>query len=836
MSLAFPPPREQVDAPPHHKPGLMSLLRSIGLDVEYHRGDGDLLYYHDGDGREVEVLDLVGGYGSLLLGHNHPELLAEATHFLASGRPNHAQCSIRAGAERLAEAMTARVSGDYCVIFANSGTEAVEVAVKHALHETGGRTLIALDGAFHGKTMGALRLTANPQFRERFSDVGLDVVHVPPNDIDQFRAVLAGVREPAGFLFEPIQGEAGVRPVDARFLQQAAALLSERGIPLIADECQTGLGRTGRFLASGAAGVRADYVILSKALGGGLAKVSAVLISRDRYRGSFDLLHSSTFADDEFSSAIALKTLQLLDEHMIERCGALGEELLQRVRRLQERYPAAIREVRGAGLLLGIELARPDGSTGYVLPFLADRDLFGPVVSGYLLREQRIRIAPTLSDSFTLRIQPSVNISREHVERFMEAMEDVCEKLCTGDASGLTRFLAASSPDVESVPRLPDGKRVAAGVGVATGRDRQRNGRRPGKAGLRRVAWLFHFIDANDLAHLDPACAGLTESERVALVERFAALADPVVMEQVEIRSAIGGRVELLPIVLPVTSEWLLQRREGEKNRTACSLIQDAVDLAGAHGCGVVTLGQFTSAVTHGGRRLRSHGICMSSGNSYTAALIAQSIERAIDRQERDRHELTLAVIGAAGDIGRACATMLAPEFQRTILIGSNRPGSHRRLMKLATGIPGGEAATDFSLIACADVVVSATNCLTAPLRTEHLHPRAIVCDVSVPPTLHPSASDQLPGLTITPGAVAELPFGEDLRIPGFPLPVGHAYGCLAEGLLLGFESTANDEWVGPTSSQRAQRIAEIAERHGLRPSERESFEPREEAVYADVV
>ena len=266
--------------------------------------------------------------------------------------------------------------------------------------------------------MGALQLTANPEFREPFSDAGLDVVRVPPNDIDQFRAVLASVAEPAGFLFEPIQGEAGVMPVHAQFVQQAAALLAERGVPLIADECQTGLGRTGRFLACSMLGVRPDYVILSKALGGGLAKVSAVLISRDRYQETFDLLHSSTFADDELSSTIALKTLQLLDEHMVERCGALGEELLQRLRRLHKRYPAAIKDVRGAGLLLGVELARPSVSSGYVLEFLANRDLLGPVVSGYLLREQRIRIAPTLSDSFTLRIQPSVNISREHVDRF----------------------------------------------------------------------------------------------------------------------------------------------------------------------------------------------------------------------------------------------------------------------------------------------------------------------------------------------------------------------------------------------------------------------------------
>ena len=190
-----------------------------------------------------------------LLGHHHPELVAAATRFLISGQANHAQGSIRHGAERLAQSLSSRVGGDYCIVLANSGTEAVEAALKHALLETQGHTLIALEGGFHGKTLGALHVTSNPHFREPFDCENLNVVRVTPNNVDQLdKKRFERVDDPAGFVYEPIQGEAGVRPLTASFLQTAAELCAERNIPLIADECQTGLARTGSFLASHDAG------------------------------------------------------------------------------------------------------------------------------------------------------------------------------------------------------------------------------------------------------------------------------------------------------------------------------------------------------------------------------------------------------------------------------------------------------------------------------------------------------------------------------------------------------------------------------------------------------
>jgi acetylornithine/succinyldiaminopimelate/putrescine aminotransferase/predicted amino acid dehydrogenase len=836
------PRSAQQDAPPFvHKPALNELLRVLGLDVNFHRAAGDLLYYYRTPaGDEAEIVDLVSGYGTLLLGHNHPALIAEATRFFRSGRPNHTQGAFRSGAERLARALAERAGGDFCVLFGNSGTEAVEAALKHALLETGGRTLIALEGGFHGKTLGALQVTANPHYREPFraGSVGsMDVVRVRPNDVDHLHSVFAAVDAPAGFLFEPVQGEAGIRPLTAQFVQQAAALCREHGIPLIADECQSGLGRTGDFLASHTLGVQPDYIVLAKALGGGLAKISTLLIRRERYRPQFDLLHSSTFADDEFSCAIALQVLELLDAATIELCRTKGTQIRSRLEQLRRRFPSVLRDVRGSGLLLGLELHRPAGSSGYLLTFLSEQQLLGPLICSFLLHDHGVRVATTLSDPFTLRLQPSVLIAGEHLERLFTGLEDVCQRLERGDLAGLTRFLASTlpTPTVDAAPRLPGAMpslepvqfEVAAG-----GRGRSRS--RP--AAGRQVAWIFHFVDEDDLLHLEPALAGLTSPQRRALLQRTAALADPVVLEGVAIRSLTGERVQLHPILLPVTSEWLLRRRSGRGHRTARSLIQHGVDAAVALGCDVVTLGQFTSIVSRGGRSLQARGACLTSGNSYTAALIAQSVVRALVQRGLDRRELTLAVIGAAGDIGRTCTALLAPGFQRSILIGTPHAGSRHRLKRLAEETPGGEPATDFAQIRTADVVICATNCLTASLGPDVLAPAAIVCDVSVPRMLAPGAADALQGRTVLPGAVVKLPGAEKLGIPGFPLEAGLTYGCMAEGLLLGLGGADARRWSGPSRVQQARQMADLAERHGFYSAEGPPLNVQPEEAHASSV
>src|SRR5262249_46147010 len=242
--------------------------------------------------------------GTLLFGHNHRPLVRAAVDYLRGGRPVHVQGSLKPLSGELA-ARLAR--GAYHVLFANSGTEAVEAALKHVLLERRG-PIIALEGAFHGKTLGALQLTANPAYTDGFG-LGLEVVRVPPNDGAALRAAFARHR-PAALFLELIQGEGGVVPLAPEFVALARELCGEAA--LVVDECQTGLGRTGTLLACEHYGLAPDLVILSKALGGGIAKLAALLVRTEGWRPELSVRHTSTFADDELSSAVALGAIARL--------------------------------------------------------------------------------------------------------------------------------------------------------------------------------------------------------------------------------------------------------------------------------------------------------------------------------------------------------------------------------------------------------------------------------------------------------------------------------------------------------------------------------------------
>ncbi len=779
--------------------------------MAYQRASQDELFYRGDDGQEIAVLDLVGGYGSTLLGHNHPALNATACQFFSSGKVNHAQGSMRSGAAALAEALNDRSGGDYCSLFANSGTEAIEAALKHAMLETGGSTLIALQGAFHGKTLGALQGTANARYREPFAPGGFKVIRVAPNRLEDLEHAFDNVQQPIGFLYEPIQGEAGVRPLDGPFLQRALERCRQAGVPLIADECQTGLGRTGPWLASSSLGVQPDYVVLSKSLGGGLAKISALMIQRKRYREDFELLHSSTFADDEFSCAIARRVLELLDTTAIEQGCARGEYLRQQLQFLRQRYPQVITEVRGRGLMLGVEFARPIASTGFLLKHFSNRELLGTALASYLLNEHRIRVATTLSNSFTLRIQPSLLLTVQQCDRVVAAFSQLCEKLADQDIAHLTQRLAAMPPS-DSSAQVPETLRaMLAGPTPCTFRE-------PASVPLtpsRRVAWIFHFVDEFDLSHLDPGLARFTRQQQANLCDRWSALSQPVIMESTEIRSLTGDRVTLQPILLPVTSHWML------RNRNASHLVRSGIDIAEQLGCGVVSLGQFTSIVMRRGKPMPPGGPVLTTGSHFTAALAQQAVSKALCANGLSAHSSTLAIIGAGGEIGCLCAAMMASGFGETILVGSGRVGSHARLSEIATGLARTSVAVHPEAIRQAHVVVAATNSTTRPIGWEYFHREALICDVSVPQTIGPEVIQLLPRSTILPGALIQLPGKETTRIPGFPLPQGITYGCMAEGLLLGLEHT--DEWLEgnainleESSPEHAARLAALAAKHGF--------------------
>jgi acetylornithine/N-succinyldiaminopimelate aminotransferase len=315
------------------------------------RGEG--AYVWDADGRRY--LDLLGGIATNVLGHAHPTLVAAVSAQLSTlGHVSNffASAPQVALAERLLAVLQAPQGSR--VFFANSGAEANEGAFKIA-RRTGRPRVLALEGAFHGRTMGALALTHKPAYREPFAPLPGGVEHLPFGDVDALRHALDD--QVAALVVEPIQGEAGVRPLPEGYLAAARELTSAVGALLVVDEVQTGVGRTGSWFAHTRHGVVPDVVTLAKGLGGGIP-VGAVITVGERVSGLIGAgQHGTTFGGNPVAAAAGLATL-----HAVER-----DDLLRNAREVGARLARGavavgaplVTEVRGEGLLLGLALAQP---------------------------------------------------------------------------------------------------------------------------------------------------------------------------------------------------------------------------------------------------------------------------------------------------------------------------------------------------------------------------------------------------------------------------------------------------------------------------------------------
>jgi acetylornithine aminotransferase len=321
--------------------GLERLLPTYArADLTIVRGEG--CHVWDADGRDY--LDFGGGIAVVSLGHCHPAPLAAARAQLE--QLWHASNLYRTEpAEELAALLSERFGGAQA-FFCNSGAEAIEAALKYARKATGKAGIVALEGGFHGRTLGALSATGQPSKREPFAPLLPGVRFVPTNDVD---ALLEAVDDEVGLvLLEPILGEGGVVPLDAAFVAAAAATPAL----LCLDEVQTGVGRTGSFFAFEQLGVRPDLVTLAKGLANGLP-IGALLVADDVARGFVPGDHGSTFGGNPVSCAAACAVVETLDDELLGRVRTLGQALIEGTGRL----PGVV-ETRGRGLLVGLELDR----------------------------------------------------------------------------------------------------------------------------------------------------------------------------------------------------------------------------------------------------------------------------------------------------------------------------------------------------------------------------------------------------------------------------------------------------------------------------------------------
>lgn len=432
----------------HVNPQWVRLLALLRMNQEYaHCSGGELT---TAEGRVI--LDFLSGYCVHNVGHNHPHVIAELQAELGRRGPAMLQSHIPDLAGELAKRLCDLAGGKLRkAFFACSGSEGVESAIKFARAFSGRPGLLYADGAFHGLTCGALSLMGDKFWREKFGPMLDGTSAIPFNDVDALRRELATKRYGALFL-EPVQSEAGIRLPDPEYLRRAQELCAQYGALLVLDEVQTGLFRTGRFLAAHHYGVEPDIVILAKALSGGLIPCSAVLMSDRVYEAVYDslkrsIVHTSTFSENSMSMRAGLATLDVLEkENLGERALVMGEVLRERLREKLSGYEM-VREVRGVGMLSGIEFQAPR-QLRLRGPFEAFRhiheSMFGQVVVMRLFRDHNILTQICGNSFMVLKVAPPLGASEEHIHRFVTAAGAVVESMHTSasfwtEALGLAR-------------------------------------------------------------------------------------------------------------------------------------------------------------------------------------------------------------------------------------------------------------------------------------------------------------------------------------------------------------------------------------------------------------
>ncbi|MBW6454267.1 MAG: aminotransferase class III-fold pyridoxal phosphate-dependent enzyme [Trueperaceae bacterium] len=311
-----------------------------------------------------------GGYAAVPFGEGYPPLVRTVERYLAEARdmglPQSSLSAWRAALEENLVAILASVAPSHArsrVFFSNSGAEAIEAAVKFVRSFRPGGTLINFTRAYHGKTAAALALTPNEEYQAPFRPLFGPVQTLPYGDLDAFETALRelGPDRVTAVIVEPIQGEGGVIRPPAGFLKGMGELCRRHGIPVVADEIQTGLGRTGHWFASVADGLDPDVITLAKTLGGGMVPVAATIAREEIFQkmlpGVESKRHSNTFGGATLPMVVALRSLELIhEEGLVAKARRDGEAGLARLRELAERFPDLIVDVRGAGMLFALQI------------------------------------------------------------------------------------------------------------------------------------------------------------------------------------------------------------------------------------------------------------------------------------------------------------------------------------------------------------------------------------------------------------------------------------------------------------------------------------------------
>ena len=424
----------------HLNPGQLHFMKLLGFHkVKIDRAEG--MFYYDQNGRAI--LDFFGGFGSLAFGHNHPRIVGARKKFQDEQRQEIAIAFMSQYATALAHNLAACSPGDLDMVFlGSSGSEAMEAAIKVAERAAGPKKpkIVYAENSFHGKTKGVLSITDGGLYRGEFKLVE-NTVRVPFGDIDAVENAFRSDPEIGVIVLETIQGGGGIIQAPKEYWQKLRSLCDQYGVLWVADEVQCGFGRSGRFYAFEHAGVVPDVTALAKSLGGGKAAVGAMIARREVYMKAYGtpktaMIHAmATFGGIGEACVTSIEAMNILyDEHLIDNAAATGDYLLQKLEELKVKYPTMIKDVRGKGLMVGLEFHDFSKTVPIVLrPVLAvlDDKLKGSLpgfIGSHLLRDHGVLVAFTEYNRNVIRLEPPLICGREHVDAFIKALDEVLSR------------------------------------------------------------------------------------------------------------------------------------------------------------------------------------------------------------------------------------------------------------------------------------------------------------------------------------------------------------------------------------------------------------------------
>lgn len=389
----------------HINPYLAKLMAFAGFGVEV-KGEGCYLYDHEGR----RFLDCLGGYGTFSLGHRHPKVVEAVRNQLddiaLSGKAFFSKPAADL-AEKIAELAPGNLEYTF---FNNSGTEAVEAALKFAKGMTGRERIVSTEGSYHGKTLGALAVTGREKYRAKFTPLMPGAAFVPFGDAEA--AVAAIDDATAAMIIEPVQGEGGINVPPAGYLRALREACDRHGALLIADEVQSGLGRTGKMFAVEHDGVVPDIMTLAKALGGGVMPLGATVGTQAVFEAIYSsnpLHHTSTFGGNPLACAAGLAGLNVLvEEGLVQRSAEMGALMKQALQEVADKHPDMIKEVRGIGLMIGVEM---------------QEDEVGELIVAQLLK-RGVCVAYALNNPRVLRFEPPLIITPEQIQDAVTAFAE----------------------------------------------------------------------------------------------------------------------------------------------------------------------------------------------------------------------------------------------------------------------------------------------------------------------------------------------------------------------------------------------------------------------------